>query len=216
MRRGFADRADGGAAVASLLADLRGGDVVVLGLPRGGVPVAAVVAEALDAPLDVLLVRKIGSPAQRELAIGALAEDGTLVRNDDVIRAVGATEAQVAASTERARSELAQQAARWRAGTPAEPVTGRTVVVVDDGVATGATLRAALGLLRAQGAATVVAATPVAAPDSWQLVSAEADRAECPLLPWPFDAVGRWYDRFDQTPDDEVRRLLEGARRRRS
>jgi putative phosphoribosyl transferase len=201
-----------GRRLAARLVDLESVRPVVLGLPRGGVPVAAEIATALHAPLDVLLVRKIGAPGHPELAIGAMAEDDTIVMNDDVVRATRARPAEVDAAIERARAELDAQAARWQGSRRPVNIADRTVVVVDDGVATGATLRAALALCRLRGAASVVAAAPVAAPDSWGAVAAEADRAECLLTPWPFDAVGRWYDRFDQTSDDEVRALLAAAR----
>jgi putative phosphoribosyl transferase len=182
---------------------------LVLGLPRGGVPVAAPIASRLGAPLDVLAVRKIGTPHHEELAIGAVASGGLRVLNDELIVQLGLSESAVEERTRQARAELEQREARLRGDRPPIPVAGRKVVVVDDGLATGATMRAAVTALRSADAAAVIVAVPVGAPDSCADVEALADLLVCPLRPFEFSAVGQWYDDFSATTDAEVIQLLE-------
>ena len=199
----FRDRRDAGAALADVLLRRDLHDVVVLGLPRGGVPVAAVVADALGAPLDVVVVRKLGVPWQPELAMGAVGEGGVVVRHEEVLRRVG--DDQLAAVLARETAEVARRSARLRRGRPAEPLAGRTAVVVDDGLATGSTARAACAVLRAAGAGRVVLAVPVAPRGS---VVEQADELVVVRSPEPFGAVGRWYADFSPTTEQEVVDLL--------
>ncbi|WP_433854990.1 phosphoribosyltransferase family protein [Streptomyces kronopolitis] len=207
----FTDRADAGRRLAEALRHLAGEDPVVLGLPRGGVPVAFQVARALHAPLDVIVVRKLGVPYQPELAFGAIGEGGVRVISDDIVRR-GRLDASDLASVEHAEAaELARQAERFRAGRQRLPLEGRTAVVVDDGVATGATAAAACEVVRAQGAARVVLAVPVAPPDAAERLRAALDEFVCVSTPFGFSAVGEWYRDFSQTPDDEVVSLLARA-----
>jgi putative phosphoribosyl transferase len=207
----FTDRADAGQRLARHLEYLRGGDVVVLGLPRGGVPVAYEVAEVLGAPLDVIVVRKLGVPFQPELAMGAIGEGGVRVINEDVIRRSGVTDAELAAVEERELDDLNQQARRFRAGRPHVDIAGRTVIVVDDGIATGSTAAAACQVARRQGAATVIMAAPVGAPESVDALRAVCDEVICLDAPPFFAAVGTWYDDFRHVPDADVTSLLERA-----
>lgn len=204
----FADRDDAGRRLSEALAHYRGCDAVVLGLPRGGVPVAARVAAALDAPLDVIIVRKLGVPGQPELAMGAVGEGGVTVLNDDVLRIAGVTTAQVDRAAARERAEVEQRAQRFRGGKDHIPLEGRVAIVVDDGVATGATARAACRVARAHGAAQVVLAVPVGAPDTLAGMQDVADEVVCLHSPGSFWAVGAYYRDFEQVPDDEVVRLL--------
>jgi putative phosphoribosyl transferase len=208
----FADRADAGRRLARELEPLRGADVVVLGLPRGGVPVAAEVARALGAPLDVVVVRKLGVPSQPELAMGAVGEERVRVLNDDVLDAAGVTEDQLRDAEQRERAEVARRAERLRAGRPRVPLAGRVAVVVDDGVATGATARAACLAARALGASRVVLAVPVGPPEVEELFGGAADEVVCVLRPGWLHAVGQAYRDFTQVEDDEVSRLLVSAR----
>ena len=212
----FLDRADAGRRLAGLLAGRpgieRGAGTVVLGLPRGGIPVAYEIARALDAPLDVILVRKIGLPAQPELAMGAIGEDGVRVVNDEVIKAEHVSRREFAGVEEQERAELSRRADRYRAGHPRVPLTGRTAIVVDDGIATGSTARAACQVARAHGAARVVLAVPVAPPSSVEALARVADEVVCVEAPEPFLAIGQWYRDFAQTADEEVVSLLDRAR----
>ncbi|MDE3064061.1 MAG: dienelactone hydrolase family protein [Acidobacteriota bacterium] len=208
----FTDRADAGRRLAASLQGLRGGGVVVLGLARGGVPVAYEVARALDAPLDVIVVRKLGVPFQPELGMGAIGEEGVRILNEEVVRSTGVSRAELADVEERERTELERRAARYRAGRPRVVLEGRTVVVVDDGVATGSTARAACLVARARGAARVVLAVPVA-PTGWERqIGDEADEFVCLETPKPFYAVGQFYSDFSQTSDEEVVTCLERSR----
>ncbi len=207
----FTDRADAGQRLARRLDYLRGGDLVVLGLPRGGVPVAFEVARALGAPLDVIVVRKLGVPFQPELAMGAIGEGGVRVTNDDVIRRSSVTEAELAAVERRELADLAHQATRFRAGRPHVDIAGRTVIVVDDGIATGSTASAACQVARLQGAGTVIMAAPVGAPESIAALRAVCDEVICLDAPPYFAAVGTWYDDFSHVPDSDVTNLLERA-----
>ncbi len=208
----FLDRSDAGRRLAGLLAGQpaikRGAGTVVLGLPRGGIPVAYEIARALDAPLDVILVRKIGLPAQPELAMGAIGEDGVRVVNDDVVEAEQVSDRQFAGVEERERAELGRRADRYRAGHPRVPLTGKTAIVVDDGIATGSTARAACQVARAHGAARVVLAVPVAPQASIDALASCADQVVAAEVPEPFLAIGQWYRDFAQTDDAEVVELL--------
>ena len=205
----FADRADAGRLLAALLEHLRDDPVVVLGLPRGGVPVAREVAAALGAPLDVIVVRKLGVPAQPELAMGAVGEDGVLVINPEVVGQSGVDDDEVAAAREREQAEVAARAARYRASRPREPLAGRVAVVVDDGIATGATARAACQVARAHGAVRVVLAVPVAPPGWEDRIAAAADELVCAHVAADFISVGQFYADFTQTTDEEVSACLD-------
>ena len=204
----FADRVDAGRRLADLLRRFEGRDVVVLGLPRGGVPVAYEVARALRAPLDVLVVRKLGVPSQPELGLGAIGEDGVRVVNRRVVEAAGVTEAQIGAVEARERVELERRARRFRGDRPRVALTGRTAIVVDDGIATGSTARAACEVARAHGASRGVLATPVAPPSSVSELGDAADEVVCVETPEPFFAIGQFYADFSQTDDDTVVSLL--------
>ncbi len=204
----FADRRSAGRQLAAALEHLRGQDVVVLGLPRGGVPVAHEVATALGAPLDVVVVRKLGLPGQPELAMGAVGEGGVVVLNDRVLAVGGVAPQELEQVREREAAEVERRAQRLRGDVAREPLTGRTAVLVDDGIATGATVRAACQVVRALGAARVVVAAPVAPPSAVQQLREEADEVVCLACPAHFLAVGSWYRDFGQTSDEEVARLL--------
>lgn len=194
-----------------MLEHLRPRDPVVVGLPRGGVPVAAEVARSLGAPLDVIVVRKLGVPTQPELAMGAIGEDGVRVINDEVLRHAGTDDDAIRRVEERERAELERRAAAFRTGRPRIPLRGRTVVVVDDGIATGSTARAACEVARAEGAAAVVLAVPVA-PRGWEdRLAGVADELVCLYTPDGFVAVGQWYDDFRATTDAEVVERLAGG-----
>ncbi|MFD6699901.1 MULTISPECIES: phosphoribosyltransferase [unclassified Microbacterium] len=212
---GFADRADAGRRLGALLVADPPADPVVFGLPRGGVPVAAEVARALGAPLDVLVVRKVGVPWQPELAMGAVGEEGAAVRNADVVRAAGVDEQTLRAVERRERAEVERRAELFRSGRAPEPLTGRTALIVDDGIATGATVRAACAIARARGAARVVVAVPVSPPEVLAELRAGsdpiADEVVCVEAPEGFMAVGMHYVDFRQTPDGEVVRLLASS-----
>lgn len=208
----FHDRRDAGRRLAQRLETLRGNDIVVLGLPRGGVPVAFEVATALNAPLDILVVRKLGVPYQPELAFGAVGEGGVRVLNESVIRLAHLTEPEMAAVEEAERAELARRSERFRSGQERVDVAGRTAVIVDDGVATGATAKAACRVARALGARRVVLATPIGSPDIAERFAGYADEVICLVTPPDFYAVGQGYRDFPQTSDAEVIALLDRAR----
>ena len=209
----FIDRADAGRRLAARLQHLRGDQVVVLGLPRGGVPVAYEVARALDAPLDVIVVRKLGVPFQPELAMGAIGEEGVRIINEEVVSIAGISASQLDEVEARERTELEVRVRRFRGGRPPIGLEGRIVVVVDDGIATGSTARAACQVARARGAARVVLAVPVAPPDWRGRLGKFADELVCLHTPDPFYAVGQFYDNFTQTSDEEVVACLERAAR---
>ncbi len=183
--------------------------MVVLGLPRGGVPVALEVARALDAPLDVIVVRKLGVPIQPELAMGAIGEGGARVINDDIVRLAHVSSAEVAEVESRERIELDRRASRFRGYRPRRPLSGRTAIIVDDGIATGSTARAACQVARAQGATWIVLAVPVAPPDWADRLRTDADELVCVDTPRSFRAVGEFYADFSPTTDDEVVECLE-------
>lgn len=210
----FTDRPEAGRLLADHVGHLRTADPVVLALPRGGVPVAHPVARALDAPLDVILVRKLGVPSHPEVAYGAVSEDGVRVVNDDVLAAAHTGAGELEDTERTARAELARQAERFRGNRPRVPVAGRTAVLVDDGVATGATASAACRVAAAQGAARVVLAVPVAPPDTVAALERSVDEVVCLSTPKVFFAVGEWYRDFSQTTDEEVLDLLSRSRTR--
>ena len=217
----FADRRDAGRRLASMLGHLivdgvvdgADNDIVVLGLPRGGVPVAFEIARALSAPLDVIVVRKLGAPCQPELAMGAIGEGGVRIVDEGVVRSVGATEEEIAAIEARERTELARRAQQFRGDAAPIAVEGRTAVIVDDGIATGSSARVACRIVRARGASRLVLAVPVA-PERWtRELRGEADEFVCVSAPRWYRSVGEWYRDFTQTTDDEVIRCLARAAR---
>jgi len=207
----FVDRHDAGVQLAKRLVHLRGADPVVVGLPRGGVPVAAEVARVLDAPLDVILVRKLGVPFQPELGFGAIGEDGVRVLAPEIVQVGQVTDDEIAAVEARERIELERRIVLYRGGRDPVPLAGRTVVVVDDGIATGSTARAALQVARAHGASRVVLAVPVAPTKTLEALSEDADEVVCLETPSPFGAVGLFYEDFSATSDEEVIAALRSA-----
>jgi len=210
----FRDRTHAGRALAGRLANLAGrSDVTVLALPRGGTPVAFEVAKALRAPLDVLVVRKLGVPWSPEFAMGAIASGGERLLDDVLVRELGISARDVEEVAGNEAYELERRERVYRGGRPAPDLRGRTVILVDDGLATGSTMRVAVRAVRRQAPARVVVAAPVAAPEACELLRGEADEVVCAEMPDPFLGVGRWYMDFSQTSDEEVCRLLEDANR---
>jgi putative phosphoribosyl transferase len=205
----FVDRADAGRRLADRLQHLRGEGVVVLGLPRGGVPVALEVARALDAPLDVIVVRKLGVPFRPELGMGAVGEGGVRIIDQEVVRLAQVPDAELAAVEHHERAELQRRVRRFHGDRARIPLAGKTAVVVDDGIATGSTARAACQVARAQGASRVVLAVPVAPPGWNERLDDIADELVCLETPEPFLAIGQWYADFTQTTDEEVIACLE-------
>jgi len=215
MERAFPNRAEAGRLLAEKLENYAGrSDVVVLGLPRGGVPVAYEVAQRLGAPLDVFVVRKLGVPGFEELAAGAIASGGVRVLNEDVVRALPNADQLIESVTEKETVELERREQTYRDGRPAPELRDRVVILVDDGLATGATMRAAVAALRQRGVAKIVVAAPVGAPDTCREIEQEADETICAIAPEFFQAVGQYYEDFSQTSDEEVRELLSRAAQR--
>lgn len=210
------NRAAAGRALAGLLADHGGPDTRVLALPRGGVPVAYEIAEALESPLDLLLVRKLGVPGHSELAMGAIASGDVRVFNEDILRSLGIGEVAIEAVERREAEELARRERVYRGDRPALDLQGKRVILVDDGIATGATMRAAVQAVRQMGAARVTVAAPVSAPETLAILRQEADEVVCPFTPDPLWAIGRWYREFPQTSDEEVIELLRRAWQRQA
>jgi putative phosphoribosyl transferase len=205
----FRDRRDAGAELARRLLHYRGRNAAVLALPRGGVPVGYEVARQLDADLDVFVVRKLGMPGHREYAIGAIASGGVQFLDHEVIRAYRVPHAAVEAVAREERAELVRREREYRHNSPAIPLKGRVVILVDDGLATGSTMKAAVEAVRRHEPARVIVAVPVGAPTTCRELEALADEVVCARTPEPFSAVGLWYDDFDQTSDAEVRALLD-------
>jgi len=208
----FRDRSEAGRVLAEKLASYANRpDVLVLALPRGGVPVAFEVAQALHAPLNVFLVRKLGLPGQEELAMGAIASGGTRVVNEELVEKLSVPPEVIDAVADQEQQELNRREHDYRVGRPAPDVRGRIIVLVDDGLATGATMRAAVAALRLQGPARIVVAVPVGAPETCTELQYQADETVCAETPQLFYAVGAWYEDFSQTSDEEVRELLSRA-----
>ena len=207
----FVDRTDAGRHLARRLRHLRGADVVVLGLPRGGVPVAFEVAEELRAPLDVIVVRKLGVPFQPEYGFGAIGEGGVRIVDDHVVRQTRLTEVQIAEVEVRERAQLDRRVSRLRGDHPPVQLAGRTVIIVDDGIATGSTARAACLVARALGASRVILAVPVGSVEGTAALRHTADEVVCLHTPARFFAIGEWYGDFGQVTDEEVTTLLDKA-----
>jgi putative phosphoribosyl transferase len=213
MSRLFQDRMEAGRALAGLLgAYARRKDVLILALPRGGVPVAFEVAQALNLPLDVFVVRKLGLPSNEELAMGALATGNVRVLNEEVVNSFGITESIIEAVAEKERVELERRERLYRGHAPFPAVGDKTVLLVDDGLATGSTMRAAVAALRRQRPNRIVVAVPVAPPSTCEILRSEADDVVTVATPEPFYAVGQWYKVFDQTTDWQVRDLYERSK----
>jgi predicted phosphoribosyltransferase len=208
----FRDRTDAGCQLAQRLSGYTGRpDVVVLALPRGGVPVAFEVARALQAPLDVFVVRKLGVPGREELAMGAVAGGGVRVLNEEVVQGIGIPDEEIEAVGQEQAEELARRERVYRGSQPPLDVSGRVVILVDDGIATGSSMWAAIAALRRFGPAEIVVAIPVGAPDTCMEIHSRADDLVCLHTPEPFLAVSAWYEDFSQTTDEEVRGYLERA-----
>ena len=212
MSERFRDRTDAGRQLATALSAYAGRpDVRILALPRGGVPVAYEVACALDAPLDVFLVRKLGLPGHEELAMGAIASGGVMVLNQDLVHTFNVSAAAIDAVVQTEMRELERRDRQYRDDRPAPEVAGCTVIVVDDGLATGSTMQAAVAALKQEHPRAIVVAVPVAAPETCAAFRREVNDVVCVLTPEPFHAVGMWYDNFSQTTDEEVHQLLDAA-----
>lgn len=205
----FRNRTEAGRLLAGHLKDYSDmPDVIVLALPRGGVPVAFEVAEVLRAPLDVYIVRKLGVPGHEELAMGAIATGGVRIMNDDVVRFLNIPADVLDETSQREMSELERREREYRGGRPAPDIEGRIVILVDDGLATGSTMRAAASALRKQNPQKIVVAVPVGSPQTCEEFRREVDEVVCAMTPEPFHGVGQWYDDFSQTSDEEVHKLL--------
>ena len=213
MRPYFTDRIDAGRRLAAALSSYAGrADTLVLALPRGGVPVAFEVARTLDAPLDVFVVRKLGVPGHEEFAMGAIATGGATLIDDTIVRQLRVTGAELDTVVRKEMRELERRERRFRGNRPPPDIAGRTVIVVDDGLATGSSMRVAVAALRQEHPGRIVVAVPIAPPETCAALRRDADDVVCAVTPEPFYAVGLWYDDFTQTTDDEVHDLLERGR----
>lgn len=209
--RTFANRQEAGRLLAARLSDLKGQRPVILALPRGGVPVGAEIARALKAPLDLVMVRKIGAPLQAELAVGAVVdgEEHEVVRNEDIIQLLGVSESYIEAETKKELQEIERRRAQYLGQRPRAEVTGCIAILVDDGIATGSTMRAAIHATRRRSPARLMVAVPVAAPETVDALATEADEIRCLLMPEGLGAIGLYYRDFSQVSDSEVRALLD-------
>lgn len=215
MKR-FRNRAEAGKELAEKLLPYAREDVIILALPRGGVPVAFEVAKALNVPLELLLVRKLGVPGHEELALGAVASGGVRILNDDIVESLGISRQAIEAVTAREKAELERREKLYRGDKPFQRLEGKTVIVVDDGIATGATMRVAVRALRQQNVAKIIVAAPTSAPDTYKQLRLETHEVVCLATPEPYLAVGTWYEDFSQTSDEEVKALLEHLKSRTS
>ncbi|MCS7135748.1 MAG: phosphoribosyltransferase [Nitrososphaerota archaeon] len=208
----FKNREEAGRLLAKALKDYKGCDVVVLAIPRGGVVVGYHVAEELDCPLDVIIPRKLGAPLQPELAIGAVAENGTSVLNEELIESMGVSRQYIERKIKEEVAEIRRRVSLYRSGRDAIPIKDKIVILVDDGLATGATMRAAINYVKKFGPKAIVVAVPVAPPDVVKSLRREVDRVVCLSTPEPFYAIGQFYEEFEQVEDEEVIRLLSARR----
>jgi len=211
----YRDRRHAGVELAARLGHFRGRNAVVLALPRGGVPVAYEVARAIDAPLDIFVVRKLGMPGHPEFAMGAIASGGIRIVNQDVVAWYGIPDEIIDGIAHQEQRELVRREREYRQGRPLVELSGRIVLLVDDGLATGSTMKAAVQAVRAHGPSRIVVAVPVGSPDTCRDFAEVADEIVCARAPEYFSAVGQWYHDFSQTTDDEVRRLLQDSARHR-
>lgn len=210
----FSDRVDAGKRLASALADFKGKNAVVLAIPRGGVVVGYEIAGALNLPLDVIIPRKIGAPDNPELAIGAMTEDGTIILDKNLVAYIGVPESYIKEESERQKHEIERRLKMYRKNEPYPTLKGRDVIVVDDGIATGSTMKAALASVKNRGAKTVAVAVPVGPPNTIKELKTLANRVVCLYMPEYFVAIGQFYSDFDQTSDAEVTELLNQNKRR--
>jgi predicted phosphoribosyltransferase len=209
----FRNRKEAGQRLAAGLQEYRGKEVIVLAIPRGGVVVGYEVAKALEAPIDIVVPRKLGAPGNPELAIGAVAEDGTLILDDNLVNMLGVSVEYVNRVVNSELAEIKRRTLKYRAGMEPIKLSSKTVIIVDDGLATGATMKAAITSARKRGASEIVVATPVAPPDTVLEISKLVNRVVCPVVYEPFFAIGQFYDDFSQVEDEEVIHLLEIARK---
>jgi predicted phosphoribosyltransferase len=205
----FNDRAEAGRTLAKSLSDYKGKKVVVFAIPRGGVVLAYEVAKALDAPLDLIIPRKIGAPNEPEFAIGAVTEDGTTILNQDAIQYLGVSDVYIQQEVKRQIAEIKRRMKRYLGYGPRPSVEGKTVILVDDGIATGATIRAAIASIRKKKPDSIVLAIPVGPPDTVEELRKEVDLVVCLMTPEPFFAIGQFYRRFEQLDDEEVVQILD-------
>ena len=210
----FNDRVEAGKRLASELADFAGKDAIVLAIPRGGVVVGSEIAKALDLPLDVIIPRKVGAPDNPELAIGAVAEDGTIILDKQLVAYLGVPQDYISEESERQKREIERRLKLYRQNEPYPNLQRRDVILVDDGIATGSTMKAALASVKNRGAKTVTVAVPVGPPSTIEELEKQADRVVCPYTPEYFQAIGQFYNDFDQTTDEEVIQLLKESKQR--
>ncbi|MEM3401382.1 MAG: phosphoribosyltransferase [Nitrososphaerota archaeon] len=208
----FKNREEAGRLLAKALKDYKGYDCVVLAIPRGGVVVGYYVAEELGCPLDVIIPRKLGAPLQPELAIGAVAEDGTTVLNEDLIESMGVSQQYIERKIKEEVAEIRRRASLYRSGREMIPIKDKIAILVDDGLATGATMKAAISYIKRLGPKAIVVAVPVAPPDVVRSLRREVDKVVCLSTPEPFFAIGQFYEEFEQVEDEEVIRLLSARR----
>jgi putative phosphoribosyl transferase len=211
----FGDRVEAGKRLASALTDFAGEKAIVLAIPRGGVVVGYEIAKVLNLPLDVIIPRKIGAPDNPELAIGAMTEDGTIILDDNLVTYMGVPQEYIKEESERQKSEIERRLKKYRENEPYPDLKGCDVIIVDDGIATGSTMKAALASVRNRGARTVTIAVPVGPPSTIKELKKEADRVVCPYTPEYFQAIGQFYTDFNQTTDEEVIQLLKQSKQRR-
>jgi len=210
----FSNRVDAGKRLGAALTDFKGKNAVVLAIPRGGVVVGFEIAMALDLPLDVIIPRKVGAPDNAELAIGAMTEDGTIILDRNLVAYLGVPDSYIKEESERQKHEIERRLKMYRKNEPYPNLKGRDVIIVDDGIATGSTMKAALASVKNRGAKTVTVAVPVGPPDTIKELKVQADRVVCLYMPEYFAAIGQFYIDFDQTSDEEVTELLRQNRQR--